>query len=180
MGRAPPSPPNHPPAVPTRRLLCPSTGSRAAGYFLFSLPRADGELGIFHINTPILVSCCFSFPIVWKRAFPHLGQEGGGFPSTARLCVASGASSHPALPEPGWSLGVVQGTGSAGGDLHSGTGHHGTGLWGSPATLKCLWSRGLCALLPDQRLAQWRISASLSRSSGFPGLASPGAHNNRV
>lgn len=72
-----------------RRLFHPGTGSWAAGSFLFSLPRAEGELGIFRVNVQPLVSCCFSFPIVWKRAFPCLGQQGGDFPSMARLYIAA-------------------------------------------------------------------------------------------
>lgn len=96
--------PQPPPAVPGGSLPQPDPCSSPSlvqrgswAYFILML---------------LLVSCCFSFPIVWKRAFPRLGQEGRGFPSTARLCIAAsgevewaGARFQPALPEPGWALG---------------------------------------------------------------------------
>lgn len=89
----------------------------------------------------------------------------------------------PPSPTRAWlvSGGVVQGWGGAG--LEHGFGHrkpwHGAlGFLCHPE--KSLVQGTLYALLSDKHLAQWRISTSLSCSSVFPGVASPGARNNCV
>lgn len=90
MGRAPLSP------LDSSRCHCCSPGGFSAPALAprqadpsSSPPLMQRGSWAYFILMFLLVSCCFSFPIVWRRAFPRLGQEGGCFPSTARLCTAA-------------------------------------------------------------------------------------------
>lgn len=186
MSRAPPSPPGSPAPVP-----CAVPGAFLPQCWLqgsqTSPPPPRADPGIFHVSAQLSVSCCFSFPIVWSRAFPHLGQEGGeDFPPSAEL-YQSGASFQPS-PARAWLVsGAVQSTGSAGRGLECWFGHRAP--WhracGLPCHPKILWSRGLCCkerkgICKDNSLVQGRLSTSLCCSSVFPGLASPGAQHIHV
>lgn len=127
-------------SVPQQRL----PGSPARSILLSLVHRGSWA---YFILMFLFVSCCFSFPIVWKGAFPCLGQEGGGFPSTASLCICSlwrgfmGWCQIPASPARAW--GVVQCWGS----LEHWFGHRTLchGALGLPWTPKNPWICMLCA-----------------------------------
>lgn len=148
--------PQPPPAVPWG--FCSIPGSQTARAVLLSLPRAEGELGIFHINAS-LGFLLFFFSHCMEKSISPSGAGGRGFSQ-------HGQTLHCSL----WrgSMGWCQIPASPALSTGLGTGHCGMVLWGSPGPPKL--PGFVCSVL-DKYLTE--ISTSLSCSSVFPGPPSP-------
>lgn len=139
MGRAPLSAPHCPPAVPAAAPEAPLPQHWLPGSQIHPpLPPSLMQRGswAYFILMFLLVSCCFSFPIVYRKEhFPVWGRREGDFPSTARLCItASGEVSWSGARAWLGSGGLCSAEGALSTGL--GTGHCGMGLLGSPGTQK--------------------------------------------